>query len=153
MLREVCRRGRKAKLNLSGYWMIVGLILIVVEVLTGTFYLLVLGIACLAGAAMSAVSPGLGTSSAVAAAVAIFGLLWVQRHRKTRQQPRMAPLDVGQTVRWDSWIDEGSRLARVNYRDANWEAVVADDAAGTPGEALYITDVQGSRLNVSRRRP
>lgn len=134
-------------------WLAAGLILIVAEVLTGTFYLLVLGIACLAGAVVSAVAPGLGTSSAAAAAVAIFGMLWVRRLRDTREQPRMVPLDVGQSVRWESWIDQSARLARVSYRDAAWEAAVQGDADGAPGEVFYITDVQGSRLFISRQRP
>jgi membrane protein implicated in regulation of membrane protease activity len=138
-------------MSASVVWLAVGLLLIVAEVLTGTFYLLVLGIACLAGAAVSVAAPGLATSSAAAAAVAIFGLLWVRRYRGNHPQPRMAPLDVGQTVRWESWIDEGGRLARVSYRDAAWEANIVGEVTGTSGEVLYITDVQGNRLTVSKR--
>lgn len=133
-------------------WMAAGLILIVAEVLTGTFYLLVLGIACLAGAAVSLVAPGLAISSAVAAAVALFGILWVRRYRGSHQTPPMVPLDVGQSVRWENWIDQAAGLGRVNYRDTSWEALVQGDITGTPGEVLYITNVHGSRLSVSRQR-
>src|SRR6266571_4448276 len=43
--------------------------------------------------------------------------------------------------------------ARMKYRDALWDAQVAGDASGEPGEILYITSVDGSTLKVSKTRP
>lgn len=133
-------------------WLAAGLILIVAEVLTGTFYLLVLGLACLAGSAVSLVAPGLATSSAVVCAIALFGVLWVRRYRSQHEQPAMASLDVGQSVRWQNWIDESARLARVAYRDSEWEALVTGEVNGTAGEVLYITGIDGNRLTINRRK-
>lgn len=140
-------------MSITMVWLAAGLILIVAELLTGTFYLLVLGLACLAGAATAAITGSLLVQTIVMATVATAGVTWVHRHRNLRQQPRMAPLDLGQTVRWEAWIDESARLARVNYRDAAWEAVVQGDGGGTAGDVLYITAMQGNRLTVSRQAP
>ncbi|MBM3393822.1 MAG: NfeD family protein [Betaproteobacteria bacterium] len=140
-------------MSLTIVWLAAGLMLIVAELLTGTFYLLVLGLACLAGAATAAITGSVLLQTIVMATVATAGITWVHRHRNLRQQPRMAPLDLGQTVRWEAWIDEGARLARVSYRDAAWEALIQGEGGGTPGEVLFITDIQGSRLTVSKRAP
>jgi membrane protein implicated in regulation of membrane protease activity len=134
-------------------WLGTGLILIVIELVTGTFYLLVLGLACLAGAAVSFPGLGFGVQAVVAAAVAILGALWVRKHHRITDQPPMASLDVGQPVRWEQWTSEANRLGRVNYRDASWDATVVGDFAGTPGEVLYIAAVRGNELTVSKAKP
>ena len=132
-------------------WLGVGLILVVAELVTGTFYLLVLGLACLAGAAVSFSGLGIGFQTSLAALVAIFGTLWVRRHRSV--QPVMPSLELGQPVRWESWISETDRLARVNYRGASWDAKVEGECSSTPDEVFYITQVTGSQLTVSKAKP
>ena len=140
-------------MNSSLLWLGTGLILIVAELVTGTFYLLVLGLACLAGAAASFVGLGVEAQTILAALVAILGALWVRRHHQSAEQPKMPSLDLGQAVRWENWISEADRLARVNYRDASWEAKVVGESSGIPGDLLYITDVAGNQLTVSKAKP
>jgi membrane protein implicated in regulation of membrane protease activity len=65
----------------------------------------------------------------------------------------MPPLDVGQPVVWEAWIDRNDSLARVRYRGAGWDARVSADTAGEAGEVLYIVDVEGSLLHVAKRQP
>ena len=43
-----------------------------------------------------------------------------------------------------------AQLVRLN---AQWDAQVAGDATGEPGEILYITAVDGNTLKVSKTRP
>ncbi len=137
-------------MNPTLLWLGAGLILIVAEVVTGTFYLLVLGLGCLAGAAASFSGFGMEVQTIVVAAVAVLGALWVRKHHQRRNQPRMASLDVGQSVRWESWISEPDRLARVNYRGAAWDAKVEGECSGTVDEVLFITAVHGNQLTVSK---
>jgi membrane protein implicated in regulation of membrane protease activity len=66
---------------------------------------------------------------------------------------RMRGLDVGQPAAFDSWVDKGAGHARVKYRDTLWDAQVADDASGEPGEILYVVSVDGGTLKVSKTRP
>jgi len=140
-------------MDISLAWLIAGFILIIVELVTGTFYLLVLGIAALVGAGVAYASGGFVWQTIVAAIVAVAGVIWVNQFKKKMAPKRMRGLDVGQPAAFDSWVNKGAGHARVKYRDALWDAQVASDASGEPGEIFYITSVDGSTLKVSKTRP
>jgi membrane protein implicated in regulation of membrane protease activity len=140
-------------MDISLTWLVAGFILIIVELVTGTFYLLVLGIAALVGAGVAYASGGFVWQAMVAAIVAVAGVIWVNQFKKKMAPKRMRGLDVGQPAAFDSWVNKSAGHARVKYRDALWDAQVADDASGEPGEILYITSVDGSTLKVSKTRP
>jgi len=134
-------------------WLIAGFVLVIAELLSGTFYLLVLGVASFGGAAVAYLG-GAHIWQAIAAAVlAVAGTLWVHRHRHRFSAERMRGLDVGQPATFESWIDKASGHARVKYRDAQWDAQIAGGASGEPGEILYITAVDGNTLRLSKTRP
>ena len=71
------------------WWAIGGIALIIAELITGTFYLLVLGIAALAGAAVAYAPYSFWTQAVVAAAIAIAGVVWVTPFARPRS-PRPA---------------------------------------------------------------
>lgn len=133
-------------------WLIAGIALVIAELLTGTFYLLFLGIAALVGAAVAYAGAPFWAQAIASAVLAVAGVLWIQRHNRMKRQPGMPPLDVGQPVKLDAWVNEADRLARVRYRDALWDAHVAGEIRGEPGEVLYITGVDGATLRVAKRR-
>jgi len=140
-------------MDISLAWLIAGFILIIVELVTGTFYLLVLGLAALVGAGVGYASGAFVWQAVGAAIVAVAGVIWVNQFKKKMAPKRMRGLDVGQPAAFDSWVNRSAGHARVKYRDALWDAQVAGDAAGEPGEILYITSVDGSTLKVSKTRP
>jgi len=133
-------------------WLLVGIVLVIAELLTGTFYLLLLGIAGLFGAAVAFAGAPFWVQAIVSAACAVIGVLWIQRHRRMQQQPGMPALDVGQPVTLDAWVNRADRLARVRYRDALWDARVSGEIRGEPGEMLYIVGVDGATLHVAKQR-
>jgi len=138
---------------MEGYlwWAIAGMTLIIAELLTGTFYLLVIGVAGLAGAAVSYLNYSLGVQAVVAAAVATIGVVLVNRYRVTQSKSGSgASLDVGQSVVLDSWVNKKDGLARVRYRNALWDAKILDEQAPEVGSALYIRNVEGNTLHVSK---
>jgi membrane protein implicated in regulation of membrane protease activity len=65
----------------------------------------------------------------------------------------MQGLDFGQPAAFESWVNKSTAQAREKYRDALWDAQVAGDVSGEPGEILYIISVDGSTLKVSKTRP
>ena len=134
-------------------WLIAGFILVIAELASGTFYLLVLGIAAFAGAGVAYAGGALVWQSLAAAAVAVAGVVWVHQYRKRTVSSPMRGLDVGQPTGFESWVNKGAGHARVRYRDALWDAHVAGDVSGEPGEILYITAVDGNTLKVSKTRP
>ena len=132
-------------------WWILAALLVGLELATGTFYLLALGVAFGLGgiAAWLGASPTMqmivgGALSAIALAIAHS---W--RKRVAPSMPMM-PLDRGATVRVQKWNEDGT--ARVEYRGTHWNAEVA--APDTVRSAtMYIVATRGSTLVLSDRRP
>lgn len=134
-------------------WAILGLALIIVELLTGTFYLLVLGIAAF-GAALSAwIGQGFPVQVIVGSVIAVGGCFGVHVYRSKNATEQMESLDAGQPASFENWIDEGARRARVRYRGASWEALVDGDASPDAGAMLYVISTSGNTLKVTNRRP
>jgi membrane protein implicated in regulation of membrane protease activity len=134
-------------------WLAAGFVLVIAELVTGTFFLLVLGIAAFAGSATAWFGLGFWLEAMCAAAVAIAGVLWVQRHRKTMPQRDMASLDVGQAVTLDAWVNRDRGAARVKYRNTLWDAEVEGERAFEHGQVLFIHAVDGNTLKVANRKP
>jgi len=137
------------------WWLIAGIALVIAELVTTTFYLLVLGIAAFAGAAVSYLGYSFWIEAVAAAAVAAVGVVLVSRYRSAQAAAPSSGnvLDVGQSVVMDSWVNEADRMARVRYRNALWDAKVLDPQAVEIGHVLYIRSVDGSTLQVSRAKP
>jgi membrane protein implicated in regulation of membrane protease activity len=132
----------------SLWWLVAGL-LVAAELLTGTFYLLMLAL----GAAAGAMGAHLGL--ALAAQIALAGIvgggasaLWhvIRRKRQGTTSGSDTLLDVGQTVLVTAWQPDGS--TRVQYRGAQWSARLATHAiVPLPQTGPHrITGVQGAQL-------
>ena len=139
------------------YWILAGFLLLIVEMTSGTFYLLVLGLAAFAAALAAWAGASFGVQAAIGGSVALAGVLVVWKMRAGDVTAVSSnTLDVGGMVTLESWIDPAAGSARVRYRDAIWEARVAPPPAGQaapePGAALYIRNVAGSVLEVSPGR-
>jgi len=133
------------------FWFVAGLALIGVEVLTGTFYLLLLGLAAIAAALVAYLGFGLLLQVIAFGLVASFALLIIQARRKARPQPAAPALELGQAVIFENWLDPVAKTARVRYRGALWDARVDGHCSGNPGEMLYIQSVEGSTLTIAPR--
>ncbi|MCX7891518.1 MAG: NfeD family protein [Burkholderiales bacterium] len=133
-------------------WIVVGIVLVIAELLTGTFYLLVLGVAAFAAAAAAWLAAPFLAQVLVAGAIAVAGVLWIRAHRRARAVPEMPSFDVGQPVKLEQWVNRADGLARVMYRDALWDAVVEGDREVEPGALLFVHGVSGSTLHVGRQK-
>ena len=136
-------------------WLIVAFVLVIVEVMTGTFYLLVLGVAAFAGALAAFLGAGAFAQVACAGIVAILGLVAVNRRHKSRPAASQNDhsLDVGQVVTLESWLDQNVKRVRVKYRGTAWDAQINGDANVQIGDSLFICSAQGNILEVSRSHP
>ena len=134
-------------------WLMAGLVLVIAELVTGTFFLLVIGIAAFAGAAVAWAGAGIWMQSVVAALVAVAGVVAVHFWRRGSAGEQMPPLDVGQTAAFESWVNRDAGQARVKYRDSTWDAHIEGPADGQAGEVFYIVAVRGSTLEISKSRP
>jgi len=134
-------------------WLVAGVVLIIAELATGTFYLLVLGVAALVAAGAAYAGGAFLVQVIVAGAVAVAGVFSIRSRRLAAATPPMPSLDVGQPVALDSWVNRDDRRARVKYRDALWDAIVDGEFRGEAGEVFYIRSVSGNTLHVAKEKP
>jgi membrane protein implicated in regulation of membrane protease activity len=134
-------------------WAIVGMVLVITELLTGTFYLLMLGIAAFGAALAVWLGLEFGGQALVFLVVAGVGCYGVHVYRARNQKQQMAPIDAGMPASFEAWVDAGSRLARVRYRGASWDARVEGADAVEPGAALVVLAADGNTLKVAKNRP
>jgi membrane protein implicated in regulation of membrane protease activity len=126
-------------------WWIAAFALVAAELTTGTFYLLVYGIA--AAAAGIAAWLGMGTIAqlVIAAVIGIAGTLALRKWRRAEATDKdLQDLDIGQTVSVENW--EGGK-GQVKYRGALWDARATSQEVD-PARPLYIRAMHGSVLIV-----
>ena len=133
-------------------WWVAGGLLVAAELLSGTFYLLMLALGC-AAAAMAAWS-GAALPAQLLAWAVVGGGATAAWHFSRMRSPRSAPsesnrdvnIDIGQTVYVDHWDDRG--VARVQYRGAAWTVQLGGSAAPAPGSHVIVA-VRGNQLEVA----
>jgi membrane protein implicated in regulation of membrane protease activity len=136
-------------------WLLIGLMLVVIELMTGTFYLLILGIAAGIGSLIAFLDQPFWMQALIAAIAAVVGGVLVYRYHSAANasSPKDSANDIGQTVTIESWVNEPKRLARVRYRGTVWDAEVLGDDRIEPDTLLYVVAMEGSRVKVSSTRP
>ena len=138
----------------STFWWLLAGVAVAAELMTGTFYLLMLALGLVGAALAASAGATLTAQIAVAAAVgggAVVVWRWLQLRRGYRAPPAQANpdvnMDVGQTVQIAAWAADGS--AQVHYRGANWTAVHRPGVLPSAGEHR-VAEVIGARLLVDK---
>src|SRR5205823_7728199 len=127
--------------------------LVITELITGTFYLLMIGVAAFGAAAAAYFGLAFGPQIIVAATVAAIGCYGVHAYRAKNTAVQMPSIDAGMPASFEQWIDPQSRLARVRYRGASWDAKVEGGDALEPGNVLYVLTADGNTLKVAAKPP
>jgi membrane protein implicated in regulation of membrane protease activity len=132
------------------WWAVTG-VLVAAELMTGTFYLLMLSL----GAAVSALAAhaGLGPGAQIVSGAVVGGAAVLIAYMVKRRRPgdpparaeRSVNLDVGATVQIDDWASDGT--AQIRYRGAQWTAMLRPGTPSRPGPHRVI-ELVGSRLLV-----
>ena len=137
-------------------WIVVGFVLVIAELMTGTFYLLVLAAGAFAAAVVDWAGGSVLLQAVAGGVVAIGGALLVHHWHGQRgpSDGRANLLDRGQPVVLEGWANESAGLARVKYRGASWDARIAGgDNRPPPGATLYIDGMEGNTLLVVAAPP
>lgn len=133
----------------SIWWLLAG-VAIAMELVTGTFYLLMLATGLVAGAL--AATMGLALTAQMLVAAAIGGgavALWHwQRSKHPAPMPahsnRDVHLDIGDMVHVARWNEDGT--ASVHFRGAHWTAIAANPAEPFSPGNFRIKEMRGNRL-------
>lgn len=136
------------------WWLLVG-ITVAAELMTGTFYLLMLAIGLVAGAVAAHLNAPLNTQLLLAAVVGAGSVAlwhWRRQNRAAAQTQAQSEaqnpdlhLDVGERVQVLVWQADGT--ARVQYRGATWQVRAEAGTLTQPG-TFRIVGVQGNALIV-----
>lgn len=138
--------------NSTIWWLIAGTA-IVLELISGTVYLLLLAAGFAAAAIAAHLGAGLMAQLIVAAVVGVGAVLvwYAVRRRRPAEPPTEANrdinLDIGETLHVDTWNPDGTAIVR--YRGAQWTVVQRAGRAPTTGEHRVV-EVIGSRLVVDK---
>jgi membrane protein implicated in regulation of membrane protease activity len=135
------------------WWFILAFAVLGLELLTGTFYMLVYSTAIAAGGIMAYLGFSFTLQLAVTAVIGVAGT-FALRVWRTANPANVAEtsqnLDIGHHVTVETWHANGS--ARVTYRGTQWDAEL--ESPDTPRDVpLYIKDRRGSVLILSRHKP
>lgn len=134
-------------------WSVAALALAGIEMLVGTFYLLVWGLACGAAALAAYLGAGLPLQVVVGSAVGLAGTFWLRRHPitlRSRHPSQSDSLEIGQIVTVEHW--ESAQRARVRYRGTSWDAELTEAGAEKPAQ-LYIVGQRANLLLVATHPP
>ena len=134
------------------WWLIAGAV-VALELLTGTFYLLMIAVGFAAAAVTAHLGGGL-VGQIIAAALVGGGsvIAWhLKRDRSRTELPAQANtnvnMDVGETVLVNAWNADGT--ASVHYRGAIW--TVMHRPGVSPALGIHrVVEVIGNRLLVDR---
>lgn len=137
-------------------WLVMAGTLVILELFSGTFYLLMIAIGMAAGALVAMPGGALWLQLLVAAIVGSLATMALKRSRDGKagridaaHDPNVN-LDIGQSVTVAKWHEQAGSLpsARVMYRGAQWDVELAPGNAALPG-VFRIVEVRGSRLILS----
>ncbi len=135
------------------WWLLAG-VAVAVELVTGTFYLLMLAVGMIAGALAAHLGASLMVQIVVSALVG--GGAVVAWHFKRSKDPKPAAahanrdvqMDIGETVHVQQWNEDAT--ASVKYRGAQWTVELADhETAPQPG-LFKVKELNGNRLVVAK---
>ncbi len=140
-------------------WFMAAGVLVVVELISGTFYLLMIALGAAAGGVASAAGLAMMGQFLSAATVAVAGILALRQrgwwsHRSGKKST--IAFDAGQPVEVIERRVDGS--LRVFYRGTHWDAELERDAELEPGAnasgaavSYVIKSMRGSRLVLTTR--
>ncbi len=136
-------------------WFVLAGVLVMAEIFTGTFYLLMIGLGLFAGGVVATFGFGHSTQLVTAAVVGIASTYMLRRSKWGKRPTADAArdpninLDIGQTLTVEYW-EPSAATARVSYRGAQWDVQLAEGATAAPG-IFTIREIRGSRLIVSNQ--
>ena len=136
-------------------WFVMAGVMVICEIFTGTFYLLMLAVGLAAGGLAALAGAGNAMQLSIAAVVGMSATYALRRSKLGKRHPVDAArdpnvnLDIGQVLPIEQWSTKGGAdVARVSYRGALWDAELAHGATAQSG-MFVIREIRGSRLIVS----
>ncbi|HCN72801.1 MAG TPA: NfeD-like family protein 1 [Pusillimonas sp.] len=119
------------------FWFGIAALALIGEILSGTFYLLLIAAGLAAAGVAAAVGAALSVQIAVVAIVTGLGLVvlrktgFLKKREINAARNRDVVLDIGQTIMVTTWSE--NNRTKIRYRGASWDARLAKGAIAKPG--------------------
>ncbi|MFZ6691141.1 NfeD family protein [Undibacterium sp. SXout20W] len=135
-------------------WAVLAGVVVILELFSGTFYLLMIAIGMVAGGIVAIIGFGSSVQLIIAAIVGSLATIFLHKSKygwkgnvNAARDPNVN-MDIGQTVDVQNWHQQsnGHFSARVAYRGAMWD-VELHHRDGDAGQYV-IHEIQGSKLIV-----
>ena len=129
------------------WWWIAAAVLVGIELTSGTFYLLVYGLAAAVAGLAAWLGAGVVVQLLIAALIAASGTYVLRRWKCSNNDhpdSSMQGMDIGQVVKVESW---SNGRGQVQYRGAVWDAKAESEDVDSTAP-LTIRGVQGNTLVV-----
>lgn len=141
-------------------WLVIAGVMVILEIFSGTFYLLMIALGMLAAALVAFWGWSVNFQVITAALVGAVATILLRRSRfgavhlgQASRDPNVN-MDIGQTIQVNEWhtTSPGVYTARAMYRGALWNVEYAIRGESTlPQPGVYkIVEIQGSQLMVER---
>jgi len=148
------------KENMSDWinWLVIAGIVVVLELFSGTFYLLMISAGLFAGALAALIGWSFEFQMIVAALVGSVATISLRRsrfgvrHKVDANRDPNVNLDIGQSLQVNEWKSNsnGTYSARAMHRGAQWDVICASKEQVLPG--MYkIVEISGSQLIVEQQ--
>lgn len=132
-------------------WIIAGLVLIVGEMLTGTFYILFLAIGAFAAALAAHLQQPVVLQAAVCGVVAILGVFVLRKPLQNKMLKNAdMKTDIGSIFKVDQAITTQSS-GRVPYQGTTWPAKNIGDVSLNSGDEAIIVGLDGNILLIKKK--
>jgi len=134
-------------IDISTWWWIATGVLVAVELLTGTFYILMVALGSVAAAVSSTFNTPLAWQFFIAAIVGSTAVIAWRKFNLIVPQSKPANankdvnMDIGQSVQVENWQADGT--AKVLYRGASWDVALKEGQFPASG-VFVISEIVGS---------
>lgn len=132
-------------------WIILGMVLLTAEMLTGTFMLIFIALGCLVAALMAAlVTDSIAVQIVGCAIVSVLGVYLLRKplQRKLLKSVNIQA-DVGKEILIDRDIPPHDR-ARISYQGTTWDALNSGTEEIRQGDRVTIVGIDGNMLLIRK---
>lgn len=138
-------------MSTANFWVISGILLLVAEMLTTSFFLVFIALGCFAAALIDLGMPNnLAAELGVCAVVSVLGAVFF---RKPLQKKLLKDLhltvDIGREILIDSAIGP-HQTSRVSYQGTTWQATNLDNSELKAGDRAAIVGIDGNTLLIRK---
>jgi membrane protein implicated in regulation of membrane protease activity len=136
--------------NAVTVWIVLGIMLLTGEMLTGSFFLIFISLGAFAAALIATLGLPVAIQFVAAGLVSIVGVLTLRKPIQTRLFKSISlSADIGQEILVDQAIAPNQR-ARITYQGTSWQAANLGSQELKQGDRVVIVGIDGNTLLIRK---